>query len=153
MWGTCVSFVHRGERRPVRNALNLEGMWEWERVEQGGAGVEGWLTSCMVKASVNPPPSLVGLRSYSETCGTQGDNSGTPPKKVPQKDQVNTVSFLSCNHFWNPVPVWAAPCPDLCLLGMSWDLCVVSLTFQYAKSSFGAYRLLCFQIITFRGAS
>ncbi|XP_077930798.1 uncharacterized protein LOC118550307 [Halichoerus grypus] len=32
-------------------------------------------------------PATHGLRSYSETCGTQGDNSGTPPKKVPQKDQ------------------------------------------------------------------
>ncbi|XP_027952917.1 transport and Golgi organization protein 1 homolog, partial [Eumetopias jubatus] len=28
-----------------------------------------------------------GLQSYSETSGAQGDNSGTPPKKVPQKDQ------------------------------------------------------------------
>ncbi|XP_064448685.1 transport and Golgi organization protein 1 homolog isoform X1 [Mirounga angustirostris] len=37
-----------------------------------------------------PQPQLIpathGLRSYSETCGSQGDNSGTPPKKVPQKD-------------------------------------------------------------------
>ncbi|XP_077921694.1 uncharacterized protein LOC118555505 isoform X1 [Halichoerus grypus] len=32
-------------------------------------------------------PATHGLRPYSETCGTQGDNSGTPPKKVPQKDQ------------------------------------------------------------------
>ncbi|XP_045626843.1 uncharacterized protein LOC123775570 [Ursus americanus] len=67
-----------------------------------------------------PPPHLVppcGPRFHSEGCGAQGDNSGTAPKKDPEKDKVNTVAVSSCNHFWNPVPVWAAPCPGLVSVG------------------------------------
>lgn len=86
-------------------------------VEQAGAGVEAWLESCMVNTSLNPPLSLLGLQPHSEACGAQGDNSGTLPKKVPEKDQVNMVAVSSCNHFWNPVPVWATPCPGLVSVG------------------------------------
>ncbi|XP_032183543.1 uncharacterized protein LOC116580854 isoform X1 [Mustela erminea] len=34
-----------------------------------------------------PPPH--GLRSQSEACGAQGDNSSTMPEKVPEKNQGN----------------------------------------------------------------
>ncbi|XP_057166805.1 transport and Golgi organization protein 1 homolog isoform X3 [Ursus arctos] len=72
-------------------------------------------------STCGPPPPLVpppcGLWSHSDACGAQGDNSGMPPK------EVNTVAVSSCNHFWNPVPVWAAPCVALYPLGISWDLC------------------------------
>ncbi|XP_045644878.1 transport and Golgi organization protein 1 homolog isoform X3 [Ursus americanus] len=43
-------------------------------------------------STCGPPPPLVpppcGPRSHSEACGAQGDNSGTAPKEVPEKDKV-----------------------------------------------------------------
>ncbi|XP_045644893.1 basic proline-rich protein-like [Ursus americanus] len=73
-----------------------------------------WST-CGPPLPLVPPPC--GPRSNSETCGAQGDKGGTVPKKDPEKDKVNTVAVSSCNHFWNPVPVWAAPCPGLVSVG------------------------------------
>ena len=118
------------------------------RVKQPGAGVEAWLESCVVNTRLNPPLSLLGPWSHSEACGAQGDNSGTAPKEVPEMDKVNTVAVSRCNYFWNPVPVWAAPCVALYLLGISWDLCVVPFIFQMPCLHARAYRLLCFQIVT-----
>ncbi|XP_044931157.1 transport and Golgi organization protein 1 homolog [Mustela putorius furo] len=39
------------------------------------------------RAHLVPPPH--GLRSKSEACGVQGDNSSTMPEKVPEKNQGN----------------------------------------------------------------